>query len=145
MSALDAIVVNVESTTGNVEPLLHEIRHALKQLLAGIGAKGDETNPIDSTPAVTIDLRSLPLAPGEEERLEAVLGIGEVRATLNSLGQTAVQESSMSGVWIITHHNADGEVVAKQIEITRMPAILLAQKEDIRHGLEQLKERLSIE
>jgi len=32
MSSLDAISVNVEAETGNVRPLLHEIRHALKRL-----------------------------------------------------------------------------------------------------------------
>ena len=48
MSALDAIAVQTEIETGNVKPLLHEIRHALERLAAG----GD---------GVVIDLRSLPL------------------------------------------------------------------------------------
>jgi hydrogenase-1 operon protein HyaF len=86
----------------------------------------------------------LPLAPGEEERIEEILGVGEVRAELNALGLTSVQETRVSGVWLITHRNASDEVVAKFIEVTRIPAILLAQDEDIRHGVEYLNKELGI-
>jgi hydrogenase-1 operon protein HyaF len=91
-----------------------------------------------------IDLRSLPLAPGEEERIEEILGVGEVRAELNALGPTIVQETRVSGVWLITHRNENDEVVAKFIEVTRIPAILLAQDEDIQHGVEYLNKELGI-
>ena len=53
MSSLDAIAVNIEAATGNIPPLLHEIRHALTRLAQGEAG-------------TSIDLRSLPLAPGEE-------------------------------------------------------------------------------
>jgi hypothetical protein len=45
---------------------------------------------------------------------------------------------------LITHRNADDEVVAKFIEVTRIPAILLAQDEDIQHGVEYLNKELGI-
>ena len=47
--------------TGNVLPLLHEIRHALRQLL-------------DTGETTSIDLRGLPMAAGEQERLIGFLG-----------------------------------------------------------------------
>jgi len=75
VSALDAIAVRAEIETGNVKPLLHEIRHALQRLVQGE----------DGT---VIDMRSLPLAPGEEKRIEEALGQGELRAELNALGLT---------------------------------------------------------
>ena len=71
MNSLDSIAVRAEMETGNVQPLLHEIRHALKRL-----ADGEE--------GTVIDMQSLPLAPGEETRIEAALGEGEVRAELES-------------------------------------------------------------
>ena len=79
MSALDAIAVTTEIETGNVKPLLHEIRHALARLEEG----GEGT---------VIDLQSLPLAPGEERRIEETLGKGEVSAELNALGDRAPPE-----------------------------------------------------
>jgi HupH hydrogenase expression protein, C-terminal conserved region len=131
MSALDAIKVNVEIPTGNVEPLLHEIRHALKRLAAG-------------EEGTVIDLKSLPMAPGEEQRIEAALGEGEVRAELQALGPTVVQETVYPGVWLVTHRNADDEVVARFIEVTHMPEILMAQREDIERGIEKLESELQV-
>ena len=129
MSSLDTIPVTTEVATGNVEPLLHEIRHALKRLAGGE----------DGT---TIDLKSLPLAPGEEERIEATLGIGEVRAEVDALGPTLIQETSYPGVWLITHKNADDAVVARFIEVTYIPELLRSQPEDIDAGIDRLENEL---
>ncbi len=116
--------------TGNVLPILHEIRHALHKLL-------------DSGEATIIDLRAMPFAPGEEKELEANLGTGEVTVAIDALGQSTVNESSIPGVWLVTHYNEQEEVVGKFIEVTRMPAILESQTEDIRNGLERLSESLT--
>lgn len=129
MSSLDTIAVNVEAATGNVRPLLHEIRHALKRL-----ANGED--------GTVIDLRRLPLAPGEEERLDALLGEGEVRAEVDALGPTTVQETLYPGVWLITHCNAEGATVARFIEVTRIPELLRSQQEDIEAGIRRLEKEL---
>jgi hydrogenase-1 operon protein HyaF len=130
MSALESIAVRVEAMSGNVMPLLHEIRHALLRVAAG----GEGT---------TIDLGSLPMAPGEDKRIEDLLGQGEVRAELNALGPTVVQETRYPGVWFITHRNTEQEVVARFIEVTRMPELLLAQSEDMRRAVSELDRKLN--
>jgi hydrogenase-1 operon protein HyaF len=127
-TALDIPVV-VEAGTGNVRPLLHEIRHALHRLSNG-------------EPGTVIDLRSLPLAPGEEDRIEAALGTGEVSAELDALGRTTLNETAYAGVWIVTHRNTEDEIVARFIEVTRIPEILPAQCSDIASGLQRLTQRL---
>ena len=129
MSALEDIEVRVEAASGNITPLLHEIRHALRRVAQG----GEGT---------TIDLGSLPLAPGEEKRIEDLLGRGEVRAELDALGPTVVQETHYPGVWFITHRNTEQEVVARFIEVTRMPELLLAQSEDMRRAVSELDSQL---
>ncbi len=122
-STLTELPVETESyETGNVLPLLHEIRHALQRL-------------IETGEATVIDLRSLPMAPGEEARIEQTLGRGEVEATLNALGPTQIHETSMPGVWWIVHYNEDEVVIGKFIEIARVPSILEAQTEDMRAGI----------
>ncbi len=131
MTALDGIAVKVELATGNVEPLLHEIRHALKRV-----AEGKE--------GTIIDLRALPLAPGEEERIEAVLGEGEVRAELDTLGRTVFQETSYSGVWLVTHRNTEKAVLTRFIEVTRMPELLKSQRADIERGISRLEAELGV-
>lgn len=116
--------------TRNVQPLLHEIRHALGQLL--------ETGAVYS-----IDLRSIPLAPGEEEQLLAELGEGEVHARLTALGPSEIIETRYPGVWLVTHYNAADEIMGRFIEVCTMPRILLAQVEDIRDGLQRLTAQLA--
>lgn len=130
MSSLENIPVGVEIATGNVEPLLHEIRHALRRV-----ADGKE--------GTVIDLRSLPLAPGEEERIEAALGEGEVRAEIHALGPTEISETSYAGVWLVTHRNEDGAVVARFIEVTRCPELLKSQEADIERGICRIESELA--
>jgi hydrogenase-1 operon protein HyaF len=115
--------------TGNVEPLLHEIRHALTRL-----ADGED--------GTVIDLKRLPLAPGEEERIEETLGTGEVRAEVDALGPTLIQETSYPGVWLVTHKNADDVVVARFIEVTYIPELLRSQQADIDAGIDRLEDEL---
>jgi len=129
MSSLSQISVSVEAATGNVQPLLHELRHALERLAHG----GEGT---------VIDLRGLPLAPGEETKIEEALGEGEVHAELNALGVTTIQETAFSGVWFVTHRNLENEIVARFVEVCHVPEILRAQSEDIQKSADRLAQQL---
>ena len=115
--------------TWNVKPILHEIRHALFELL-------------DSGNTSIIDLRSIPLAPGEEETIINALGQGEVHARLDALGRSDIVETMYSGVWLVTHYNEDEAVVSRFIEITELPAILKSQREDMSEALKELTQEL---
>ena len=64
-------------------------------------------------------------------------------ATLNALGESRVWESQYAGVWVVEHRNLDGQRVAFQIEITRIPEILSAHSADIESGLERLRNILN--
>jgi len=107
-----------DELTQNVKPLLHEIKHALESLI-----ENGETS--------IIDLRSIPLAPGEEDKILSTLGKGEVQAQLNSLGLSEIIETQYAGVWVVTHYNDDGNIISRFIEVTTMPNILSSQTEDI--------------
>ena len=125
--------LNVESgenLTHNVQPLLHEIRHALAKLLEDGGH-------------TVIDLRSIPLAPGEEQKLLDKLGQGEVHAQLSALGSSNFVETRYPGVWVVEHFNNNDEVIGKFIEVCDIPDLLRSQPDDIREGLEQLQAQLA--
>jgi hydrogenase-1 operon protein HyaF len=126
---LGAIGVTVESDTGNLPLLLNELRHALERLLA------------DGTPHA-IDLRAIPLAPGEEERLLGALGQGELAAELEAQGRSEIRESAYPGIWCVTHHDGAGSVVGRFIEVTFMPTLLASQRPDVVRGLERLTRSL---
>lgn len=122
--------VRNEFNTGNDILILHEIRHALKKLL-------------EDGQATTIDLRAIPMAPGEEEQIEATLGEGEISVKLNALGPSNIMETKIAGVWLVTHFNEEQEILGKYIEITRVPTLIESQTEDMESSLKRLAGRLS--
>jgi len=122
MSGLSEIGIRTAADeTGNALPLLHEIAFLLERLTRD-GVSG------------TIDLRSLPMLPGDRAILESTLGQGEISAEIQALGATRIRETAIHGVWWVTHCNSGDEVVAEFIEVTRFPAILAAPEEDVREG-----------
>ena len=114
-----------DQLTNNVMPLLHEIKHALQNL-----ADNNETS--------IIDLRSIPLAPGEEEKIIETLGQGEIQAQLHALGTSEIIESQYPGVWIINHYNQENELISRFIEVTFIPDIICSQKDDVSDAVKQL-------
>ena len=115
--------------TGNALPILHEIESLLNVLVAsGKGA--------------SIDLRSLPMLPGDYEQLQRWLGEGEVSASVEAFGPTRVRETAVRGVWWVTHYSADDQVIAEFIEIAQVPEILKTHPADARQSLATLRSRL---
>ena len=132
MKHAEVIPFNIQHSstlTWNVQPILHEIRHALEALL-------------ESGESSIIDLRCIPLAPGEEETLLEVLGQGEVHANLDVLGCSEIYETRFAGVWLITHYNENNTIIGRFIEITELPEILKSQEEDMSNALLELEEEL---
>ncbi|MFW2438075.1 MAG: hydrogenase expression/formation C-terminal domain-containing protein [Arenicellales bacterium] len=129
-SSCEETACSDELSTGNVTPILNEIRHALKKLLE----EGEPT---------IIDLRALPMGPGEELQLESLLGIGEVTANIDAMGPSTVNETLFAGVWLVTHRNTEDAILGKFIEITHYPSILESQTADIRSALKALPDLLT--
>jgi hydrogenase-1 operon protein HyaF len=113
----------------NVDPVLHEVRHALTLL-----------NQHNKT--TVIDLSSMPFAPGEKQQLRDRLKTGEVEIKLDAMGTSYLHETSYPGVWWIEHYNSEEQLTGSYIEIASVPEIILADKQDIRDGLQRLTQTL---
>ncbi len=114
----------------NAWALLHEIETHLHSLA---------TQNIEHS----IDLQSLPLAPGELEYIRAVLGDGEVSVRIDALGASDVRETAIAGVWWVTHRNETGQRIAEILEISFCPDIVRTHKDEVRAGLDLLTERIA--
>lgn len=123
------IPIATEAMTGNALAVLHELEGLLKHLL-------------ESDEAGSIDLGRLPLNEQDYALLYTTLGMGEVEATVSSMGVTLVQEAEIPGIWWVSHQNEAGDTMAEFIEITYCPEILITPVEDVREGLDVLKGRL---
>lgn len=117
------------AATPNVRALLNEIAARLGEL-AERGADH------------AIDLRGLPLAPGERDALRAALGRGEITVRLDALGESEVYETGVAGVWWVTHRNEAGEPAAELIEIALQPAMLASHPADVARAQATLRQRL---
>ena len=113
--------------SGNVPALLAEIRQALEKLMTDGGTS-------------QIDLNTLPLTSADQALLFDSLGQGEVSIRLDVMGESTIQETALSGVWLVEHKQPDGELLTRHLEICRIPAIVPAQEEDIAAGLAHLDE-----
>ncbi len=131
--SLKDIPVNTEATlTGNLRPVLHEIRQALSDLIAH-GTHG------------MIDLHSLPFSAQEYTALDTFLGEGEIDLTLNVLGKTRLRESSYAGIWRVEHMDDNDKRIGYFIEIGHVPEILRSQCDDIKEGLATMTTILAME
>lgn len=129
MSKLDEISVSVEAagSPSQVRAILTELQTKLDSLV--------KQSLTDS-----IDLRSLPMFPGDYEMLKETLGYGEIHVSIDAMGPTEIYETAIPGIWWISHFNSDNENIAEFIEITTLPAILKTANEELQHASQQLLE-----
>ena len=143
MSGLDDIGIAVIDMDDNEGGLRENVRAILQEIATMLGALSEAGAESPGGETRAIDIRSLPLLPGDYEALEEVLGTGEVTAEFDGgYGPTEIFETGVSGVWWIRHFNEEGEIAAEFIEIARIPEILLSQEDDIRESLKTLREQL---
>lgn len=133
MSHLRDIPVTVLQAGADSAPHGRALLMELETLLRDLVEQGRESS---------IDLRSLPLSPGDLAFLEQHLGRGEVTAEVSALGPSTVQETAIHGVWWVRHYNSNDEVMAEFLEVTQCPDIIRAHPADVRDSLEDLRARL---
>ena len=86
-----------------------------------------------------IDLKSLPMTPGDLAEIDDRLGIGEVRADLTIIGKSEVWETSYAGVWRVRHYGAGDAPAADEVVIARAPRILFTHPDDARDAATRLR------
>lgn len=113
------------------------VRAVLRELMAKLTSLAADGRPD------RIDLRRLPLPPGALDALRTWLGRGEVEATVTALGVTTIRETGIAGVWWIHHAKSAGDIFSEHLEISRSPALLSADPDDVTQAADTLRSRLS--
>ena len=90
-----------------------------------------------------IDLRSLPITPGDRAALTTALGRGEVRVTVESGGRSELVETGYPGIWWVRHLGAGDRVLTERIEIAPVPEALAAAPADIAAAADRLAAHLA--
>lgn len=136
MNRLENIGIEVVPYTGETgySPQLVAIFNELRDLLQTYRREGVAGN---------IDLRSLPMFPGDYETLKNLLGEGEIMATLNALGPSEIRETAIPGIWWITHRNIEGDTIAEVIEVTSLPELIRTPEEDLVEAVDKLEKLIT--
>lgn len=129
MNKLEDISIRVEppASPSQVLAILNELQFKLKVL--------NEQGDTDA-----IDLRTLPLFPGDYEQLKKTLGKGEIDVSIDAMGPSSIYETAFPGIWWVTHYNSENENVAEYIEITTLPVLLKTSHEEIEQAEQQLQQ-----
>ena len=123
MPDINSIPIHVEHDGDHVmvDAVMRELQVMLQQCI-----ENDEEG--------VIDVHSLPMSEATRQLLRDRLGEGEVSVTAKLSGETTVYETGFAGVWWVSHRNFDGQLIAEQIEVTQVPAILKSHKADMRYA-----------
>lgn len=127
-----ALIPRDNETEAPSHPPSAQVRALLQELLNMLDTL------INTGESNSIDIRSLPMLPGDYDHIKAILGDGEVKATVSAMGPTQIQETHIPGIWWVTHYNLNEEVMAEFIEVTALPQILLTPEVDLQHASERL-------
>jgi hydrogenase-1 operon protein HyaF len=125
MNLIDIPVKALDKPTGMANAVLNELSDYLNRL-----AEKGESN--------MIDLMSLPMTEADINELADMLGVGEVKATISSIGSSSIRETAYRGIWWVTHYGDDEKVVSELIEITQVPEILVTHMDEIRHSAQSM-------
>lgn len=91
----------------------------------------------------SIDLRSLPMSPPERLRLQALLGPGEVQATLDAGGLSTFAETRYAGLWWVEHRDHHGRLISELFDVSPIPQILASTLDEIGAAAAVLRASLS--
>jgi hydrogenase-1 operon protein HyaF len=121
-----AMPVGGHAAMGMVAALLNELGTLLEVYLA-TGQTG------------SIDTLNIPISPADLKTLENELGTGEVSITIDAGGPSLISETAYAGIWWVHHKDETGRVVARLIEVTDVPAIVCADRNEIEHSVKRLR------
>jgi hydrogenase-1 operon protein HyaF len=109
----------------NVPALIHELQEAM-----------DRSGP--DTPAHVINLTLLPLSPEDTVHIDRVLDGGSVVILSRGFGNCRISSTAARAVWRVQYFNNMQTLILNTIEVTPMPEVAVAAREDLVETRERL-------
>jgi len=91
------------------------------------------------TPHV-INLSLLPFSPEDHRYLSECTGTGAVTILSRGYGNCRITSTQVNGLWRVQYFNSTDQLILDTLEITDIPAVACAAKEDLDDSCERLKE-----
>lgn len=91
-----------------------------------------------------INLTLLPMSPEDMDCLVQALGTGTVTILSRGYGNCRISSTRLSNVWWVQYFNSMDTLILNTIEVSDMPEVALASKEDHEDSIERLGEWLQV-
>ncbi len=133
-AAAESVAVDgqeIPDGVGNAAPILVEIADQLEQ------------RTDDSAPHV-INLTLLPCTDADIEFLTAKLGGGPAVILSRGYGNCRITSTATRNVWWVQYFNSQDKLILNSIEVSRVPAVACAAREDIEDSADRMREILEV-
>lgn len=87
-----------------------------------------------------INLSLLPFSPEDHNHLAESVGTGAVTILSRGYGNCRITSTEVYGLWRVQYFNSTDQLILDTLEITNIPAVACAAKEDLEDSAERLKE-----
>lgn len=88
----------------------------------------------------TLNLSLLPMSPADLDFLVSTLGLAGVSILSKGYGDCRISLTRLPNVWWVQHFNSTDQLILNTLEITAMPAVAMAAKEDLEDALARIGE-----
>jgi hydrogenase-1 operon protein HyaF len=88
----------------------------------------------------TLNLSLLPLTAEDLKFLVATLGLAGVSILSKGYGDCRISLTGLPHVWWVQHFNSTEQLILNTLEITEMPVVAMAAREDLEDALERVRD-----
>ena len=111
-------------------------------VLAEILGKAKEYTP--GTAAHVVNLTLLPMSPEDLDCLTRTLGVGAVTILSRGYGNCRITSTQLPNVWWVQYFNSMDTLILNTIEISEVPEVAQASREDYEDSIDRLGEWLQV-
>ena len=90
-----------------------------------------------------MNLSLLPLSAGDSMHLDSQLGAGRVLILSRGYGNCRITNTCVPNTWRLVYFNSQDAVILDTIEVSDMPEVACAAREDLADSAERLTEVLA--
>lgn len=101
-------------------------------------ARAHQARPLDLPHVINLSL--LPFSPGDQAFLAEHIGQGPAVILSRGYGNCRIGSTAVPGIWRVQYFNSSDQLILDTLEVTTVPRVACAAKEDLEDSAERLRE-----
>jgi hydrogenase-1 operon protein HyaF len=113
----------------NAPPILNELEDHIQGWKPGVSAH-------------VVNLTLLPLSPEDIALIDQTLGVGPIQILSRGYGNCRILHTEVPLTWRVSYFNSQDALILDTVEVTDLPEVACAAREDLEDSLERLADML---